>query len=73
MLKHTVEYNKSYKSCERTDLFPVSFVVAHSNPRVIAQSGVFVAYSLNAQPEGELTEKTETRYNYIKNGGICLV
>lgn len=64
LVSHTNLYNTTdYIPSPRTDLYPVPMVIEHTNPRIKAQSGVFVAYPLDAQPQSG--QKGECRYHYV--------
>lgn len=65
---HLVDHTKLYNTTDyipnpRSDLYPVPMVIEHTTPRIKAQSGVFVAYPLDAQPQSGA--KGEQRYHYM--------
>lgn len=51
LYEHNNRHSKTYSPDDRGDPFPVPIVIQQSNPRIIAQSGTFVAFSLHAQPQ----------------------
>lgn len=64
LVEHTIHYNTTdYMPNPCVDLYPVPMVIERTNARIKAQSGVFVAYPLNAQPECNLSG--ESRYFYM--------
>lgn len=61
---HTNHYNTTdYIPDPRANLYPVPIVIEHTNPRIKAQSGVFIAYPLDASPKSG--EVGEDRYKYV--------
>ena len=64
LVEHTRHYNiTDYIPDPRVDLYPVPMVIEHTTPRIKAQSGVFVAYPLDAHPQSE--KNGENRYHYM--------
>lgn len=64
LVKHTKLYNSAdYIPNPRTDMYPMPMVIEHTNQRIKAQSGVFVAYPLDAQPQKGKDD--ESRYHYM--------
>lgn len=49
--KHNTDHSKEYSPNDRGDPFPMPLVIQHSNLRITAQSGTFLAFSLNALPQ----------------------
>lgn len=62
LYEHNNRYSKVYVPNDRCDPYPVPIVIQQSNPRIVAQSGTFVAYSLHAKPQ---TSNIEGRYDYL--------
>lgn len=62
LIKHTEKYNQCYTSGNRCDEFPIPIIIRQSNPRIVAQDGTFIAFSLDAMPT---SGKGEARYQYI--------
>lgn len=61
---HTNRYNTTdYIPDPRANLYPVPIVIEHTNPRIKAQSGVFIAYPLDASPQSGVVG--EERYKYV--------
>ncbi len=51
LYEHNEKYSQVYVPNERVDPYPVPIIVQQSNPRIVAQSGTFVAYSLYEKPQ----------------------
>ncbi|MDE6005345.1 MAG: FRG domain-containing protein, partial [Oscillospiraceae bacterium] len=62
LIRHTKQYNQNYTSGNRCDEFPIPIIIRQSNPRIVAQDGTFVAFSLDAKPTLGTGEK---RYSYV--------
>ncbi len=62
LYEHNEKYSQVYVPNDRGDPYPVPIIVQQSNPRIVAQSGTFVAYSLHAKPQ---TSTIENRYDYL--------
>lgn len=62
LYEHNNKYSQVYVPDDRGDPYPAPIVVQQSNPRIVAQSGTFVAYSLHAKPQ---TSNIDNRYNYL--------
>ncbi len=62
LYNHSQTHTSKYAPNDRGDDFPVPIVIQQSNPRIVAQSGTFVAYSLDSRPE---IGKPEDAFSYI--------
>ena len=62
LYNHSQTHTSGYAPNDRGDDFPVPIVIQQSNPRIVAQSGTFVAYSLDSRPE---IGKPEDAFSYI--------
>ncbi len=62
LYNHSQTHTSGYAPNDRGDDFPVPIVIQQSNPRIVAQSGTFVAYSLDSRPE---IGKSENVFGYI--------
>ncbi len=62
LYNHSQTHTSGYAPNDRGDDFPVPIVIQQSNPRIAAQSGTFVAYSLDTRPE---IGKVKDVFNYI--------
>ena len=60
--EHNNKHTEIYKPSKRKDFFPAPIVIQQSNPRMVTQSGTFVAYSLHARPQ---TQEPFGRYSYL--------
>lgn len=63
MISHNNQYNKLYSPSPRTDLFPRPIIVQHTNERIHAQSGSFLAFSLNSSPD--CNKMANNPYDYL--------
>lgn len=63
---HTKKHTKKYVPSSRTNDFPIPIIVQHSNKRIQAQNGTFVAFSLDAQPDHN-NESEPYRYLSLDN------
>lgn len=62
--ENAVRYSKAYKPCTRKDIYPTPLIVRQDHVRIGAQSGVFLGFSLFAQPQDGITEIKDA-YNYL--------
>lgn len=60
--EHNNRHKDVYVPNIRKDFFPAPIIIQQSNPRMVTQSGTFVAYSLHARPQ---TPDLIGRYNYL--------
>ena len=60
--EHNNKHKDTYVPNTRTDFFPAPIIIQQSNPRMVTQSGTFVAYSLRARPQ---TQESRGRYSYL--------
>ncbi len=68
LYEHNDKFSELYVPNIRVDLYPAPIVVQQSNPRIVAQSGTFVAYSLNAKPQDiakPQDKSSDKRYTYL--------
>lgn len=62
LYEHNSKHGEEYVPNDRIDLYPAPIVVQQTNPRIVAQCGTFVAYSLHARPQ---TQNRDQRYEYL--------
>lgn len=66
VLKNTREYYETdYLPCYRSNKYPRPIIIRHSNPRILAQSGTFLAYDLSAKISGQTKD-----FSYLELGNI---